>query len=211
MNIGKKRVMLVLGIIFIYIVGCFVATREIKPEIAGHSQAPAIQYAENLITESLVSEVKAAPMHTVGLPTRLVMPTANVEANIIPVGVTSEGNLDVPPNYVEVGWYRMGTLPGEIGSAVLDGHVDDGAGLDGVFKHLRDVKIGDTFTVLDSMGTEIRFKVVDSSVYKTDAFPGEKIFHEFDGAMVKIITCHGKWMPHRKTYDERLVVTGVRI
>jgi hypothetical protein len=70
-----------------------------------------------------------------GVPTNLNIPNAKVTTNIIEVGITPKGNLDVPGNYTEVGWYKYGTRPGEVGSAVLDGHVDNGGKIPGPFKH----------------------------------------------------------------------------
>src|ERR1700722_17102742 len=58
-------------------------------------------------------------------PNRIIIPTAGVNVPIINVGVTPQGNLDVPHNFTQAGWYMYGTVPGAIGSAVIDGHVDN--------------------------------------------------------------------------------------
>src|SRR6185369_4384139 len=59
-------------------------------------------------------------------PTRLRIETAGVNAPVQRVGVGKSGNMAVPTNYTDVGWYREGVVPGEAGSAVIDGHVDNG-------------------------------------------------------------------------------------
>jgi sortase (surface protein transpeptidase) len=184
---------------------------ESAPEII--ESAPVIVESAPVILDEPTSTVPPPQIAPIApsIPKRLIIPTAKVNARVVGVTVTDEGNLDVPPNLVEVGWYSPGTIPGDVGSAVLDGHVDNGAFTDGVFKHLRDVKLGDEISVVGENGQTIKFVVTESNVYQTDSFPAESVFHKYDGATIKIITCHGKWMPARKTYDQRLVVTATRI
>ncbi len=141
-------------------------------------------------------------------PVWLNIPVSNVNAKIVPVGVTETNNLDVPPNYVEVGWYKHGPKPGDFGSAVLDGHVDNGASIDGVFKHLKNLKNGDEVYVTAKDGSKKRFIVTKINVYQTNQFPSNEIFYDQSGSLIKIITCHGTFIPSEKTYDQRLVVTA---
>ena len=63
------------------------------------------------------------PAPPVGAPLRLQIPAIGVDAPIVPVGLRSDGAMEVPPA-AEVGWYRLGPRPGEPGSAVLAGHID---------------------------------------------------------------------------------------
>ncbi len=145
------------------------------------------------------------------VPTHLSIPDAKVSADIIEVGVTDKGNLDVPPNYTEVGWYKYGKRPGETGSAVLDGHVDDGGKVPGPFKHLRDARIGDDIYVTMSNGSVLHYRVKASKVYDLNKFPGEMVFHETGDTYLKIITCHGKFVPSIGTYNQRLIVSAVLV
>ena len=128
---------------------------------------------------------------------------------IIPVGVTPTGIIDTPHNFVQAGWYEGGISPGEIGGAVIDGHVDNGAGIDGVFKHLRDVRVGDEIAVTMSDGGVIGFRVIDSIAYPYAKVPMADIVHKSGAAYLSLITCHGTWNPETKAYDERLIVTAV--
>src|SRR6185369_14176574 len=80
-------------------------------------------------------------------PVRLSIASIKLNKNIIDVGLTEKGNLDVPPNYKEVGWYKYGAKPGEVGTTVLDGHVDNGKNIPGPFKNLKKIKLGDEIYV----------------------------------------------------------------
>lgn len=158
-------------------------------------------------TKSSVTSVIASKK--VDLRPRVVsIPSIGLERDVIDIGITSEGNLDVPPNYVQVGWYKYGTVPGQTGSAVLDGHVDNGGSVPGPFKRLREVKIGDEIVLTSADGTKQKFLVSESNIYPTDRFPGELVFHDKSDALIKIITCHGRYVPSLKTYDQRLIVTA---
>jgi sortase A len=182
----NKKILLIVLAAFFYLVPSHFTTEISAPAVLNVAQA-------------------AAPI----IPTNLTIPNAKVNTNIIEVGITPKGNLDVPGNYTEVGWYKYGARPGEVGSAVLDGHVDNGGSIPGPFKHLRDLKAGDDIFVTMSDGKVLRYKVTLSEVYPTNAFPGQKVFHENDNRYLKIITCHGKFVPSLRTYDERLIVTAV--
>jgi LPXTG-site transpeptidase (sortase) family protein len=162
--------------------------------------------------DSSVSYPQIAPIAQASAPSNpihLTIPNAHVDTNIIDLGVTSKGNLDVPGNYTEVGWYKYGARPGEIGSAVLDGHVDNGGSIPGPFKHLRDLKAGDDIYVSMSDGKVLHYKVTVSQVYPLSQFPGEMVFNQTGDRYLKIITCHGKFVPKLGTYDQRLIVTAV--
>ncbi|GAJ99979.1 class F sortase [Geomicrobium sp. JCM 19055] len=61
-------------------------------------------------------------------PTSISIPTLNIDAPIVEVGQLDNGQMGVPDNGDDVGWYEPGTKPGGIGNAVLAGHVDDRTG-----------------------------------------------------------------------------------
>ncbi len=139
-------------------------------------------------------------------PTRILIPKLSIDAKVIHVGVTANGNMDAPHNFVDTGWYKYGTLPGKIGSAVIDGHEDNGVALDGVFKHLDKLVPGDDVYVVQADGTKLHFKVEVSEVYPYDNSPLQKIFARTDAARLNLITCAGDWLPEAKTNDKRLVI-----
>jgi sortase A len=147
--------------------------------------------------------------NAIGLPARLIIPVLNIDAKVQRVGVGKSGSMAVPTNYTDVGWYRAGAVPGQIGSAVFDGHVDNGLGLPGVFKHLADISIGDEISVLDENGREVKFTVDSINIYDYKNVPTNLIFNEHDAARIRLITCDGTWVKGDKTYNQRLVVSGI--
>lgn len=142
----------------------------------------------------------------IGLPERLIIPKLEIDADVQHLGVTTSGNMAAPNNFTDVSWYKLGTPPGADGSAVMAGHEDNAISLDGVFKHLEDLVVGDSVYVMDKDGNKLEFKVVDSKVYPYDNSPVEKIFNAKGKARLNLITCAGEWLPSAHTNDKRLVV-----
>ncbi len=141
-------------------------------------------------------------------PRQIFIPSISLNSRIVDVGTTTDGNLGVPVNFNDVGWYQFGSLPGEIGSAVFDAHNDDGGLIPGPFKRLHQVKISDNVYITAADGTIRRFAVTDIQVYPLGQFPSNLVFYDKSGALVKIITCYGTFIPSENTYDQRLIVTG---
>jgi len=139
-------------------------------------------------------------------PDRLIIPKLGIDARVQQVGISSKGNMAVPSNYSDVGWYKYGTLPGGKGSAVVAGHVDNGVSLAGVFKQLHRMKTGDEFYVITKNGTKLQFEVADVVSYPYQDVPTDILFNRSDGAWLNLVTCSGSWVSEDKTYNQRLIV-----
>jgi sortase A len=143
-------------------------------------------------------------------PSKISIPAIGVDAHIQRVGISKHGTMAVPTNYTDVGWYRYGTIPGNVGSAVMAGHLDNGLSLPGVFKNLKDLKTGDDIIIETESGTNIHFKVTDISSLAYDTKVTESVFGKTNTPTLKLITCEGTWNPEKKTYSDRLVLTAER-
>ncbi len=140
------------------------------------------------------------------LPKRLMIPSINVDAPIIYVGLTSTGAVDTPKGPSEVAWYKLGPRPGAQGSAVITGHF--GPWKDGshsVFDNLQNLKIGAKVIIKDDTGTDLTFIVKSTKIYKPTESPTE-VFNKTDGKYLNLITCNGDWLANQKTYNQRLVI-----
>lgn len=157
-------------------------------------------------TQSQVQTNTLNTVQSVSLPVFISIPSINVNAPIEKVGLTSDGKMGIPKYFLNTGWYEHGPRPGEIGSAVIDGHVDWIKGAAAVFKNLHKMKIGDKIVVQDDKGMTIHFVVRKISQYnaKDDA---TNIFISNDGkAHLNIITCTGTWNKKINQYSKRLVI-----
>ena len=139
-----------------------------------------------------------------GLPIRLSIPAINVDARIQDVGVALKGEMEVPNNVVDVGWFKIGSRPGEVGSAVIAGHIDGESGEVGVFANLYKLKEGDRLYIEDDKGTSIAFVVREKRIF--DPGYADEVFSRNDSAHLNLITCDGLWDGVKKSYSKRLVV-----
>ncbi len=139
-------------------------------------------------------------------PRRLIIPSIGVDADVQHVGINESGNMMVPSNFTDVGWYKYGVTPGGRGSAVIAGHVDNGLGLSGVFKRLNELQEGDEVLVESAQGSSTRFIVTSSRSYPYTEVPVDILFNQAGSPRLNLITCEGAWVSSEKTYDQRLVV-----
>jgi LPXTG-site transpeptidase (sortase) family protein len=141
-----------------------------------------------------------------GLPVRLKIPAINVDAAVEYVGLTSLGDLDVPKDPANTGWYSLGPRPGEIGSSVIDGHFGYRDNIPAVFDNLYKLLPGDKLYVEDKKGTAAIFVVRESRSYDPQADASD-VFKSKDGlAHLNLITCEGTWNNAQKSFSNRLVV-----
>ena len=56
-------------------------------------------------------------------PTRIRIPAIELDTNVIELGLKENNEIEVPKTYTEVGWYKYGPTPGELGPSVILGHV----------------------------------------------------------------------------------------
>ena len=154
--------------------------------------------AREQITVIEVQEKKQA------LPVRLKILKLNIDAFVESVGLTSGGEMEVPKDTADVGWFNLGPRPGERGSAVIAGHFDNKNGGPGVFANLYKLKPGDELSVEDNEGIVTTFIVRESRLY--DLGFAEEVFSSGDGINLNLVTCDGVWDGVRKSYSKRLVV-----
>lgn len=162
---------------------------------------------EHEVASSTLAALAPARQATEGeLPERLRIPALDVSAYVRHVGINEKGLMATPGNFTDVGWYKYGAVPGFVGSAVMDGHVDNALALDGVFKRLGDLQVGDEIFVDTASSTQLRFVVEEVALYKASEVPAERLFNAKDAARLNLITCAGDWAEDQEGYDKRLVV-----
>ena len=161
--------------------------------------------------EMEVSDNSVAAAHTVapvngGEPERIKIPSLQIDANVQHVGIAKSGAVAVPSNFTDVAWYRLGSEPGQAGSAFIDGHVDNGLSLAGVFKHLGDIQPGADIYIETASSTEVHFKVTDVENYSVSDVPMADLTSTTGTPRLALVTCEGAWVQSARSYDHRLVV-----
>jgi LPXTG-site transpeptidase (sortase) family protein len=142
---------------------------------------------------------------------RIKIPSIALDAAIDSVGLTPGSDMAVPSDPLHAGWYDLGPRPGEIGSAVIDGHVNWYYGATGVFADLHKLQAGDTITVEDATGVSSSFVVREIRRYDPSADASEVFFSTDGKAHLNLITCDGVWDKNAQQYSVRLVVFADKI
>ncbi len=142
------------------------------------------------------------------LPSRIIIPKLDIDTDVQLVGITKKGNMAVPTNFTDTGWYKYGATPGQEGSAVIAGHQTNALSLPAVFMRLPELEEGDDIYVVREDGLKLRFKVIKEEIlpYNLTGPKLEEIFNRKGGRYLNLITCDGEWLPEAKTNDKRLVI-----
>ncbi len=149
-------------------------------------------------------------------PERLIIPSIHLNVVVIGVGVTTAGAMDAPrcnsnsdPICNEVYWFNGGYLPGEMGNAVIAGHVNRPDLSPAPFWNLHLVQQGDTIIVQPQTGKQLTFVV--TSVTWISAYASGSgnttlgaVFGPASTRDLNLLTCIGDWDGH--TFDHRLFV-----
>lgn len=136
---------------------------------------------------------------------RVEVPGIGVDALPIDLGIGADGELEVPTDPADVGWYAGGGRPGERGPTVVVGHVDSRDG-PAVFADLGSLEPGDTVTVHRADGRAVTYGVDRSEVVPQDRFPTEVVFGATADDQLRLITCTGPYDRDAGRYTENRVV-----
>jgi hypothetical protein len=149
-----------------------------------------------------------APAEEVVPPVRLAAPALGVDAPVDQVGVDGEGRMAIPEDVDRIGWYRFGAAPGQAGSAVVAGHVDDAEQGLGVLARLSTADVGDEMRVTDAAGTTTRWRVVSRELISKQALPLDQLFRRDGPPRLTLVTCGGPFLPEYRSYRDNVVVVA---
>ncbi|USQ74756.1 class F sortase [Ornithinimicrobium cryptoxanthini] len=153
----------------------------------------------------------AASLPTVreqALPVRLLVPALDLDMELDAVGVTPDGQMEVPEDPDRAGWYRHGPAPGnDLGSVVLAGHIDDAAG-PGPFFRLTEAREGVEVVVELSDGTSTAYRMVGGEQVAKSDLAVDELFRRDGDPVLRLVTCTGDWSPRAGHYTDNLVITA---
>lgn len=156
-------------------------------------------------TVSSVSSVAEVPPLAPAKPARLEIPAIGVRTGeIVDLGLAGDGTLQVPQDAITTGWFTGGPAPGEIGPAILAGHVDYKK-VPGVFVRLKELKTGDEALVHRVDGSTAVFTVYAVERHSKASFPTEKVYGDTTGPELRLITCGGDFDSSTGNYLDNVI------
>lgn len=164
-------------------------------------------------------------------PVRVDIPAINAHSTLIPLGLLAsgprKGAVDEPDVHhpQQAGYFCVATgpevpplacssglAPGQIGPAILIGHVDGSPVTDGgphqqgVFLHLRELHAGDRIDVTRTDGSVVSFEVYRSIQVAKTGFPAQDVYGNTATPELRLVTCTGQFVGGAFGYNDNLIV-----
>lgn len=143
-------------------------------------------------------------------PESLDIPSLSISSEIAGVSIDQNREMEVPDDFNTVGWYRHGPSPGQDGSSVIAGHLDDQSGRS-VFYDLQHIELDATITVGFDDGSRQEFRVTNKESYDAKNLPSDRLFRRDGVPVLSLITCGGTWDSSLGRYSETVVVSAIPV
>jgi hypothetical protein len=147
------------------------------------------------------------PVLAAAAPLRLAIPAIGVDSDVHALGLNPDRTVQVPPLSKDsyAGWYKNSPAPGELGPAIILGHIDSAKYGPGVFYRLGALRQRDTISITRADHTVAVFQVVRVVEYPKDHFPTLDVYGNTDNAALRLITCGGKFDLSAHSYEDNIV------
>lgn len=189
-----RRLILVVSLVFL--AGC------------GSSTTP----VPGQISEPTITVTSPAAEEPASIPVQLDIPKINAHSSLIKLGVTATGEHEVPDvkQPQQAGWFEPGPEPGQVGPAIILGHID-GNKQKGIFYRLHELAKGDQVDVHLDNGVGLRFEVYEVQRVDKGRFPKDKVYGFTDKRELRLITCGGEFDPVAHSYLDNTIVYAVLV
>jgi hypothetical protein len=193
----ERRFILVIAATFALVTGC-----------AGKPAPPAAVETPTAVSTSTTPST--APAAVPGLPasrpTEVRIPKIGATSSLIPLGLNADETIQVPPvtQPMQAGWYNQAPTPGEVGPAIILGHVD-GNKQPGIFFRLKELGPGDAVEVSREDGSVARFIVYSVKRVAKKDFPTDEVYGDTEGAELRLITCGGVFDRNARSYQDNII------
>ena len=174
----------------------------------GATAKPSAPNAPSPATTNPAGGVDLGPILTASPPVAIDIPSIGVHTrNFVDLGRAADGSLEVPTDFSSVGWYTVGSSPGQLGPAILAGHVDSHNG-PAIFYRLGELRPGATVNVARKDGSTASFSVDRIQSFPKDHFPTALVYGSTNRAELRLITCGGSFDQRSGHYIDNVVAFG---
>jgi len=178
-----------------------------RPEAAATARAPvaAVSTASGHRPDParVVSDTAASP------PVTLAIPAIGVTARVVPEGLGPGGTLDIPPPS-QVGWYESGPAPGQSGTTMLAGHIDDN-GVPGALLRLNEVQLGAKIQVRTASGRVATYTVTRRQLLPQLELASSGLLSQQGAPALVLVSCGGAYDSATHLYLDNIVVVGTPV
>ena len=168
-----------------------------------HAPAPAPSAAGHIGPTSA-----KGPALRQSVPVSVTIPAIGVQSRLLHLGRNKDGTMAVPnlnTSAQEAAWYEYSVTPGQIGTSVIEGHVDSYQG-PAVFFRLGALRPGNDIKVTLADGITAVFRVTGVREYAKAEYPANTIYAQANYAALRLITCGGDFDSATGHYLSSVVV-----
>jgi hypothetical protein len=129
------------------------------------------------------------------VPVRVDIPAIGVSSTLLHLGVNADGTIQVPSLETSAdlaAWYKYSVTPGQIGTSIIEGHVDGRRG-PAVFFRLGALHPGDAIDVTLADGVTAVFRVTGVREFRKSRFPADTVYGSARYPALRLITCGGAY------------------
>ena len=159
------------------------------------------------VAEVVPALVPAEPQVTA---VSIAIPRLELSGPLDELGIADDGELLAPDDPARAGWYAGGVVPGDLGPAIVGGHVDSRRG-PGVFFGLRSLRRDDVVEITRSDGRSVRFSVTRVQQVAKEQFPTAAVYGPTARSELRLITCGGRFDRAAHSYTDNVVVEAVAL
>lgn len=138
-------------------------------------------------------------------PESISIPSLGVASTLETLGLGAAGELLAPVDWDRAGWFEGGVVPGEIGPAIIAGHVDSPRA-PAVFYRLAELVPGDEIVVDTQDGERLTFAVTGTAQSSKSTFPTSEVYSNVPRPELRLITCAGAFDRSLGHYTDNLIV-----
>lgn len=220
---GRVMTATLAGVLMMVAVALFLVAATAQQPAASPSPSAAIPAREGSRGSSISTSVASAatvrttadatpsvgPILGLSRPVLLDVPRIGIhDARLMELGLAKDGAIQVPPlgKNSPAGWYRDSPTPGQLGPAVIVGHLDSAWAGPAIFYQLGALRPGDIVTVTRADRIVAVFRVDSVEKYAKSAFPTLRVYGNTDHSALRLITCGGRFNTAKRSYEDNIVV-----
>ncbi len=184
------------------------APRTSTTSAAGAPSVPAKPSASGFGSSNSAPTSSPTLVLPASVPVSVRIPSIGVESSLLQLGLNPDRTIQVPPLLEKdshAGWYKYSSTPGQLGPAVILGHVDSAKYGPAVFFKLGALQPGAAVEVTRTDGAVAVFTVDRVVSYPKTKFPTDAVYGMTDDAGLRLITCGGTFDPTAGSYESSIV------
>ena len=145
-------------------------------------------------------------------PLSIDSPKIDVQSTLLSLGFGRHRGIQLPPvsTPMQAGWFSGGPVPGEIGPAVIFGHVA-GDHQEGIFSRLDELVPGDLVLIKRQDGSTATFRVTHIEELSKGSFPIDAVHGDTTDAELRLVTCGPSFDQMSHSYRNNIIVFATLI